>query len=189
MLLQLAKIDKQLNSEGGEKRASINFVATFNSFKSNRLSTFEYPADAEIKPVMMNYEATMSAVKVAMKEVFDGLIPPKEVDVSVLTEATESFVTPTKAISSFTVFPSPVAVNKSQPRSSKNLCAKNACTFGKRLRKPVWVKCSHHIDGGPSCNYWVHAPCIGFPSLKDENAKLLDGWCCPDHTEIQMKRK
>lgn len=188
-MLQLAKIDKQLNNEGEEKRACINFVATFNSFKSNRLCTFKYPEDAEIKPVMMSYDAAMSAVKLAVKEAFDNLIPQKEIDVSVSKNATELFVTPTKAISSFTVFPSPVAVNNSQVSSSKNLCGKNSCTFGKRLRKHVWIKCSHRSDGGQSCNYWVHAPCIGFPSLKDEDAKLLDGWCCPDHTEAQMKRK
>lgn len=93
----------------------------------------------------MSYESTISAVKVAMQEAINGLIPRKEATVvseavEGVSEATELFVTPTKAISSFTVFPSPVTANKVIPTSSKNLCARNSCTFGNRLRKPVWVK-------------------------------------------------
>lgn len=152
------------------------------------MSTFKYPADAEVKPILMSYETTVSAVKVAVQEAINELIPRKEATVGDVSVATELFVTHNKAISSFTVLPSPVTANKVLPTSSKNLCAKNSCTFGKRLRKPVWVKCSHRTEG-QSCNYWVHAPCIGFPSLKAENVNLLDGWSCPDHTEVEMKRK
>lgn len=143
---------------------------------------------------MLDYDTTMSAIKLAVKEAVSDLMPKKRAD-GVVTEETssseimETLITPTKTISTFTAFPSPVAVKRILPTTSKNLCGKNSCTFGKKIRKPVWVKCSHRCDDGQSCNYWVHAPCIGFPSLTDKDVQKLTGWYCPDHTEIQMKRK
>lgn len=190
--MQLGKIDKQLNSKDDPSRASINFIATFTSFKSNRVNTFKYPPDAAIKTTLLDYDATMSAVKLTVKEAINDLIHRKEANGAVTSsseETTEAFITPTKTISTFSVLPSPVKVTKIPPTQSKNLCAKKSCTFGKKIRKPVWVKCSHRFEEGQSCNYWVHGPCIGFPNLKDDDVGLLDGWCCPDHTEMQMKRK
>lgn len=152
----------------------------------------KFPPDAEIKQTLLDYDSTISAVKNAVKEAVRDLtneLPGKEPGTAVIdsSAATEDLMTPTKTISAFTAFPSPVTV-RGQPVSSKNLCTKNSCTFGKKLRKHVWIKCSHRSEA-QGCAYWVHAPCIGFPYLKEENVKLLDGWCCPDHTDIQMKRK
>lgn len=141
----------------------------------------------------MEYDATISAVKNAVKEAVSDLTknqPGKEPVTEAIASSTASveFLTPTKTIAAFTALPSPVSV-KGQPVSSKNLCAKNSCTFGRKLRKHVWIKCSHRRGEGQGCAYWVHAPCIGFPNLKEEDASMLDGWCCPEHTEILMKKK
>lgn len=196
-VFQLGKIDKQLNSKEDASRASISFVATFTSFKSNRFNTFKYPPDAEIKATLLDFNNTMSAVKLAVKEAVSDLMPRKKADGALTAETLSSettepepFITPTKTISTFTEFPSPVVVKKILPTKSKNLCGKNSCSFGKKIRKPVWVKCGYRCeDGQQSCNYCVHAPCIGFPSFTDKDVQKLADWCCPDHTEIQMKRK
>lgn len=188
-LLKLAKIDKQLNGNDEDPRASINFVATFNSFQSNRISTFKFPPEAEVKPTMLDYDQTISAVKLAVKEAMAEFVPGKEVDAAAKTSEANEFATPTKTISAFTTIPSPVAVKKQLPTSSKNLCGKGSCTFAKKMKKPIWVKCNYNDDVGQSCSFWVHAPCIGFPFLKEGDQKLLNGWYCADHTEMQMKRK
>lgn len=193
LFLKLGKIDKQLNTNGDKPRVDINFVATFTSFKSNRVSNFKYPLDAEIKQTLLDYNTTISAVKNAVKEAVNDLakeLPRKKPDTAVIAASTaiDELMTPTKTIAAFTALPSPVSV-KGQPVSSKNLCTKNSCSFGKKVRKPVWVKCCYQSDKEARCAYWVHAPCIGFPTLKEENVKLLDGWCCPEHTEAQIKRK
>ncbi len=191
---QLGKIDKQLNSNKDSSRASINFIATFTSFNSNRLNTFKYPPDAEITTTLLEFDATMSAVKLAVKEAVSELMPKKRAEGDVIaenspSEIADTFITPTKTLSSFTAFPSPVGVKKILPSTSRNLCGKNSCSFGKKMRKPVWVKCSNRCEDGQSCNYWVHAPCIGFPGFTEKDVQKLAGWCCPDHTEIQMKKK
>lgn len=161
------------------------------------MNTFKYPLDAEVKKTFLDYDTTITAVKNAVKnavkEAVSGLtkeVQTKEAPESVViasSSVTDDQMTPTKTISAFTAMPSPVSI-KGQPVSSKNLCAKNSCTYGKKIRKHVWVKCSYQCDG-QSCTYWVHAPCIGFPTLKQENVQMLDGWYCPGHTDIQMKRK
>lgn len=182
-----------MNTRDDKSRVAINFVATFTSFKTNRVNTFKYPVDAEVTKIFLEYDATMTAVKNAVKEAVSGLtkeVKQSERDaISVESpSADDTLMTPTKTISAFTSLPSPVSI-KGQPVSSKNLCAENSGTFGKKLRKHVWIKCCHQSVEGQSCSYWVHASCLGFPTLKEEDAKLLDGWHCPDHAEIQMKRK
>ncbi|XP_037047885.1 uncharacterized protein LOC119082470 [Bradysia coprophila] len=187
---QLEKIDKQLNNKD-DKRATINFVATFNSFQSNRISTFKYPSEAEIKPKFLDFDGTMSAVKVAVQEAMSDYFPQKQVAATVTAPLDTSidFTTPTKTISAFTTIPSPANERKSLPTSSKNLCGRNACSFEKKIRKPVWVKCSYDGGDGKTCSYWVHAACIGFPALKEADAKSFGAWHCPDHTESYFKRK
>lgn len=180
-----------MNTKDDKSRVAINFVATFTSFKSNRQNTFKYPLDAEVKKTFLDYDATIAAVKNAVKEVVSGVkevqtVAPETVVIA-SSSASDDQMTPTKTIAAFTALPSPVAI-KGQPVSSKNLCAKNSCTFGKKIRKHVWVKCCYQSEG-QSCTYWVHASCIGFPTLKQENVQMLDGWYCPEHTEVQMKRK
>lgn len=140
--------------------------------------------------MFMGFNDTMTAVQTAVKEAICGLLPRKNADVTVPSSSEASFlsVTPTKTITAFSSIPSPVTVKK-MPTSSKNLCAKNSCTFGKKIRKPVWVRCSHSIEG-QSCSYHVHAPCIGFPSIKEGEVELhLKGWLCPDHTVDFLKKK
>lgn len=161
--MQLEKIDKQLNKKGDVPRASINFIATFTSFKSNRVHTFKYSPDVEIKP--LDYDTTIAIIKNVVKEAMSDLIPRKEAD-KAATSSTDITSTET---------------------SSKNLCAINSCSFGQQLTNPVWIQCNYGKGEEKSCNYWVHASCIGFPSLKHEDVKLLDHWCCPDHVEIQMQ--
>lgn len=196
VFLKLSKIDKQLNTKT-DSRVSINFVATFTSFNSNRQSTFKYPLDAKIKQTLLDHDTTISAVKNAVKDsmtdAWNDLAKEhreKEsvTNVTLSSTTTEVLSTPTKTISAFTAFPSPVTV-KGQPVSAKNLCAKNSCTFGKKTRKPVWVKCGHRNVDEPQCSFWVHAQCIGFPFLKADDVKIFDGWRCPDHTDMEMKRK
>lgn len=153
-----------------------------------------YPHDAKIKQTLLDHDTTILAVKNAVKEAWDKYgkqQPEKEcgTDVTIISStATESLVTPTKTITAFTAFPSPATV-KGQPVSAKNLCMKNSCTFGKKMRKPVWIKCCHRNGEGQQCTYWVHAPCIGFPSLKADDVNMVNGWYCPEHTDMQMKRK
>lgn len=153
-----------------------------------------YPHDAKIKRTLLDHDTTILAVKNAVKETWDDFAKRQRekectnVTISTIVKETEVLATPTKTISAFTALPSPVTV-KGQPLSAKNLCAKNSCTFGKKLRKLVWIKCCYRNGEGQQCTYWVHAPCIGFPSLKAEDVNMLDGWCCPDHTDMQMKQK
>lgn len=44
-----------------------NFVATFTTFKSNRVNTFKYPPDADIKQTFIDYDTIISAVKNAVE--------------------------------------------------------------------------------------------------------------------------
>lgn len=190
---QLKKIDKQLNTKDDKSRVAINFVATFTSFKSERVNTFKYPLDADTKKTFIDYDTTIAAVKAAVQEAVRDVhkdVPSKDpvVDLIGSSNTSDALATPTKMIAAFTALPSPVTV-KGQPISAKNLCAKNSCSFGKKLRKHVWIKCSHRNAEEQGCSYWVHAPCIGFPSLKAENSSMLDGWCCPEHTDVLMKKK
>lgn len=156
-----------------------------------------YPLDAKIQQTLLDHDATISAVKNAVKDsvtqAFNDLTKEQRekeslTDITLSSTTTEVLVTPTKTISAFTAFPSPVTV-RGQPVSAKNLCAKNSCTFGKKTRKPIWIKCCHRNGDEQQCSYWVHAPCIGFPSLKANDVKMLNGWCCPDHTDMVMKQK
>lgn len=158
------------------------------------MNTFRYPLDAEVKKTFLDENVTIAAVKSAVTEAVSELVDQfkskaseKQVSSIDVPSAAEDQMTPTKTISAFTALPSPVAI-KGQPVSAKNLCVKNSCTFGKKIRKHVWIKCCHQSDG-QNCTYWVHASCIGFPTLKQENVQMLDGWYCPEHTEVRMKRK
>ncbi len=155
-----------------------------------------FPPDAKITQTLLDHDTTILAVKNAVKdsvqEAWNNMAKEHHGKEGFtdhcLSSTIDDLASPTKTISAFTAVPSPVAV-RGQPISAKNLCAKNSCTFGKKTRKPVWIKCSYRNDDKQQCSYWVHAPCIGFPSLKADDVNMLDGWCCPDHTDMQMKRK
>lgn len=156
MCFQLRKIDRQLGSS-----VSINFNAKFTTFNSNRTNTFSYPPNVKVEQTFLDH---MLAIKQAMKEAWDDSVVihyPKEHGAKSNMQVTiePTLETPTKTISALTVLPSPV--NASQTVSANNLCARNSCTFGKKIRKPIWVKCSHRNDQGQQCSYWVQARIYG----------------------------
>lgn len=141
----------------------------------------------------MDRDTTITAIKDAVRDAMNDFPKDNQVRNGISTDPTQTqtevvLATPTKTIDTFTVLPSPVAV-KGQPLSAVNLCLKNSCSFGKKIKHPVWIKCAHRSDEHRRCSYWVHAPCIGFPFLKAEDVSMVDGWHCPEHTGFQVKQK